>query len=272
VFLGFSTCYDCVFFRDYEKIIKHLKKPDTNEAAQSNKLIEASYKMSVPAKRVMLLLLGQIHPGQQEISSQRIRLEASEYSLKTGLSIQQSYVDLKSGCRELMRTIITTKDLRKKTTSECVVVDWMEYHENEGWLETRFTPWIEPYLKALTKIGYTKIKINEAVRFKRFYSIRLYELLMQWVSTGERYTAIEELRRIFQIEKKKYEKFSDFRKWVLEPSVKEINEKTSLKVSWSPVKSGRKITSVSFSFSKLPQKHLEQDRCPHTQDMFEDIL
>ena len=176
---------------------KYLIKPDTNEATQSNKLIEASYKMSVPAKRVMLLLLGQIHPAQQDIS-QKIRIEASDYSFRTGLSLQQSYVDLKNGCRELMRTIIVTKDLRKKTTSECVVISWMEYHENEGWLEARFTSWIEPYLKALTKIGYTKIKINEAVRFKRFYSIRFYELLMQWRSTGTRYTTLEYLRNIFQ--------------------------------------------------------------------------
>lgn len=229
---------------------KYLKKTDTNEATQSNKLIEASYKMSVPAKRVMLMLLGQIHPGQQDIS-QKIRIEASDYSSKTGIALSQSYADIKNGCHELMQTIITTKDLRRKTTAKCVVIDWMEYHEHEGWLEARFTPWIEPYLKALTKIGYTKIKINEAVRFKRFYSIRLYELLMQWRSTGERYITLDELRRIFQIEKNKYGKFSDFRKWVLEPSVKELNEKTFMEVSWDPVKTGRKITSISFAFTRV---------------------
>ena len=56
---------------------KFLKNPDTNQATQSNQLIEATYKMSVPAKRVMLMLLGEIHPGQQDISG-KIRIEASD--------------------------------------------------------------------------------------------------------------------------------------------------------------------------------------------------
>ena len=62
---------------------KFLKAPDTNQAAQSNKLIEASYKMSVPAKRVMLMLLGAIHPGQQDISK-KVRIQASDYAKKQG--------------------------------------------------------------------------------------------------------------------------------------------------------------------------------------------
>lgn len=47
---------------------KCLKKADPDFATQSNKLIEATYRMSISAKRVMLMLLGQIHPGQQDVS------------------------------------------------------------------------------------------------------------------------------------------------------------------------------------------------------------
>lgn len=251
---------------------KFLKKPNTNLATQSNNLIEASYKMSVPAKRVMLMLLGAIHPGQQDIS-QKVRIEARDYAEKTGIDASQSYKDIKKGCAELMGTIIETRDPRKKTTEMCVVVDWMEYHDSEGWLDATFTRWVSPYIHSLrTGLGYTKIQIDEALKFKRFYTIRLYELIMRFEKTNNRYIKISTLREIFQIEKKKYDRFADFRKWVLEPSVKEINEKTSLDVSWSPVKTGRKITSISFSFSKPSQNHIDQDRCPHTQDMFEDTL
>jgi plasmid replication initiation protein len=97
-----------------------------------------------------------------------------------------------------MRTIIKTKDNVRRTTSECVVVHWMEYHENEGWLEATFTPWIAPFIHKLHDNGYKKISINEAIKFKRFHTIRLYELLMQWKSTGQRYISIEDLRRVFK--------------------------------------------------------------------------
>lgn len=226
---------------------RFLKVSNSNLATQSNKLIEAAYKMSIPAKRVMLMLLGQIHPGQQDVSK-RVRIEARDYSQKTGINLSQSYKDIQNGCRELMGTIIKTKDVLKKTTSECVVVSWMEYHENEGWLEATFTPWIAPYIHSLARLGYTTIAIDEALKFKRFHAIRLYELLMQFKKTGERHIKIASLRQIFQIENKKYERFADFRKWVLEPSIDEIKSKANWEIDWQPIKTGRQITSISFIF------------------------
>ena len=226
---------------------KRLKSPDTSLATQSNKLIEASYKMSVPAKRVMLMLLGQIHPGQQDISG-KISIEAADYAKRTGVSFSVAYRDIKNGCRELMRTIITTKNFKAKTIEECVVVQWMKYHEKEWCLEATFTPWIAPFIHKLRGLGYKTIEINEALKFKRFHTIRLYELMMQWDATGVRLITILDIRSAFNIEKQSYPAFKDFRVKVLEPSVKEINEKTNLKVKWDPVKTGRKITSLKFSF------------------------
>jgi len=226
---------------------KSLKKADPNFATQSNKLIEATYRMSVSAKRVMLMLLGQIHPGQQDVSK-KIRINALDYSERTGIDLCQSYFDIKNGCKELMKTIITTRNQQEKSTEHCVVVSWMKYHDNEGWLEATFTPWIAPYIHSLTRLGYTTITVSEALKFKRFYTIRLYELLIQFKTTNERYIKIESLREIFQIEKGKYERFADFRKWVLEPSINEIETKINWNIDWDPVKVGRKITSISFVF------------------------
>jgi len=246
---------------------KQLKSPNTSVATQSNKLIEASYKMSVPAKRVMLMLLSQIHPLQQDIS-EKIRIEAADYSSKTGIDLSQSYKDIKNGCRELMGTIITTKNYVARTTEECVVVHWMKYHEDEGWLEATFTPWIAPFIHKLRGIGYKTIEINEALKFKRFYSIRLYELLMQWDSSCVRLITLEDLRKAFDIKKKTYPAFKDFRVRVLEPSIKEIEQKTSWIIGYKLKKTGPKVTSLSFTFSKK-NKEKSIGRCPDTIDMFE---
>jgi plasmid replication initiation protein len=246
---------------------KKSKVPNTSIATQSNKLIEASYKMSVPAKRVMLMLLSQIHPFQQDISG-KIRIDAADYSKKTGISFRQSYRDIKNGCRELMSTIITTKDSVARTTEECVVVHWMKYHENEGWLEATFTPWIAPFIHKLHGLGYKTIEINEALKFKRFYTIRLYELLMQWESSGVRLITLKELREAFDIEKQTYPAFKDFRVKVLEPSIKELEQKTPWKISYKSKKTGNKVTSFSFAFSK-DKEDQESERCPNTMEMFD---
>ena len=122
-----------------------------------------------------------------------------------------------------------------------------------GWLEATFTPWIAPFIHKLRNIGYKTISINEAVRFKRFYTIRLYELLMQWESSGVRLITLEDLRKSFNIDKKSYPAYKDFRVKVLEPSIKEIEQKTSWRIKNESVKTGQKITSLRFSFEKPKQ-------------------
>jgi plasmid replication initiation protein len=235
---------------------KHPKIPYTNIATQSNKLVEATYKMSVPAKRVMLMLLGQIHPAQRDIS-QKICINAADYADKTGLGFDNAYKDIKKGCRELMKTIIVTRDRKARTTQECVVVSWMEYHDDDGWLEATFTPWIYPHIQHLQNIGYTSIEIDETLKFSSFYTIRLYELIMQFQKTEERYIKLTDLRKMFQIAPKSYPRFVDLKKRVVNPSVKEIEEKTEWRIDWEPVKTGRRITSIMFVFSKETQLELD---------------
>lgn len=235
---------------------KRLRKPDSGVATQSNLLVEASYRMSVRAKRVMLMLLGGIHPGQKEVTG-KITIYASDYAEKTGVSEDQAYRDIKSGCQELMQTIIQTRDYSKKTTEMCVVVGWMRYHEDQGWLEACFTLWVAPYIHHLAKIGYTSIRVDEALKFRRFYTIRFYELLMQFKKTGDRYITVESLREILRIDESKYSRFTDFRKYVIEPSIREIEEKTDWAIDWEPVRTGRKITSITLIFEESKQLKLD---------------
>lgn len=210
--------------------------------------------MSVPAKRVMLLLIAQIHPGQRDLTG-KITIHADDYAKRVDIRPDQAYRDIKRGCRELMKTIIVMRNRAEKTTEECVIVNWMKYHEDQGWLEATFTPWVAPYLHQL-KSEYTTIRVDETLKFSRFYTVRLYELLMQWQKTGERHITVDDLRRIFELGKTQYPRFTDLRKWVLEPSINEIENKTALDVDWEPTKTGRKITSMMFVFAERVQGDL----------------
>ena len=66
-----------------------------------------------------------------------------------------------------------------------------------------------------------------------------------------------DLEDILQVPKS-YRVWRAFNRRVLESAEKEINKFSDIKISYSPIKSGRKITSVSFSISsnlnKLPLK------------------
>jgi plasmid replication initiation protein len=52
----------------------------------------------------------------------------------------------------------------------------------------------------------------------------------------------------------KYPAIKDFKKWVIEPAVTQINEHSDLKLSYGQRKTGRVVTHLLFSFSpKQPQ-------------------
>ena len=58
-----------------------------------------------------------------------------------------------------------------------------------------------------------------------------------------------------------YKDFYDFRRWVLEPAVAEINEFTDIKIAWDTVKEKRKVVRVVFYMvGKKKADLLEADR------------
>lgn len=105
-----------------------------------------------------------------------------------------------------------------------------------------------PYLTQL-KNKFTGISIKNVSSLKRTYSIRLYELLIQYKEIGYRTITIENFRIMLNIEDK-YDLFKDLDKYVLKPAIKELNEKSNLTVQLKKIKNGRNISALSFSFKE----------------------
>ena len=67
-----------------------------------------------------------------------------------------------------------------------------------------------------------------------------------------------------------YKRMYDFKKYVLDSSVNEINEKTDLTVSYTQEKRGRTITGFKFTVrtKDKPKDAIARQRDPHTIDAF----
>ena len=57
---------------------------------------------------------------------------------------------------------------------------------------------------------------------------------------------LDEIKGLLQLGGR-YRDWSNFRKWVLEPSVKAINDTGALSITWEPVKHGRSVSAVCFT-------------------------
>jgi hypothetical protein len=82
---------------------------------------------------------------------------------------------------------------------------------------------------------------------KSAYSIRLYELLCQWLSTGKKDVSVDWLREYWQLTDS-YGKMCDLKRWIIDVSVREINEHSNIWVKYSQRKAGRTITHFCFEF------------------------
>ena len=51
--------------------------------------------------------------------------------------------------------------------------------------------------------------------------------------------------------------FAAIRRKIIEPAVKELIEKDGWLIEWKPIKEGRKVTGIRFTFLKNPQHQLQ---------------
>jgi len=117
----------------------------------------------------------------------------------------------------------------------------------DGGAEIHFSSHIIPYLTKLREGGnFTIYQLENIGGLKSAYSIRMYELLVQYKTLGSRDIPLSELRKMLCLGDK-YKTMSNLKTWVIDLSIKEINEHTNIQVSYKNIKRGRAITGFSFT-------------------------
>lgn len=232
------------------------------QVVKSNHIIEASYRLSVAEQRVILSAIGQVRRDQQVTDEVLYSVTAAEIARLCGTDQRTAYRDLQAAAERLQTrrvTLILEPDgitIRSKRRRVTCWVQSVDYIDQEGRVELRFGKDILPYLTGLQR-EFTRYALSDVAKMTSAYGIRLYELLMQWGDRGEREIALEDLRRWLQIEDR-YPSIKDFKKWVLDPSVTQINEHSPLQVAWAQRKTGRRVSHLLFTFS--PKKPIKPPR------------
>lgn len=119
----------------------------------------------------------------------------------------------------------------------------------------KFNDDMKPYLLEL-KNNFTQIKQVKYIKeFESKYAIRIYALLKDYRLMGHRDINIEALSKMLQLPKS-YSNYKFIRLRVLEPALKEINEKSDLEIySIEPIeKQGKKIIAIRISFGNQSDK------------------
>ena len=104
---------------------------------------------------------------------------------------------------------------------------------------------------------YQRISIAQQKLFKSASSLALWENCIRYVGVGSTgLTELQEWRELLGATSKTYDQYKDFNKFIINPSVKEINKVSSIEIQPFFKKSGRKITHIGFTVVQKEQRQL----------------
>ena len=233
------------------------KTQKTDFLVQANSMVEGSYRMTPNEMRLVKYAIVQCRENNLGLFPDLpILIQVRDFCRFFGMSEGDGYNQVKEATTRLLTRQFTWRDTfvsdSGKRSIQVTTSNWISersYIDNEGIVKIIFTPAV---IRQITRIDteFLKYEIKQITKLGSSYSIRIYELLAQYKTIGERSCLISDLREILQLGEK-HSAYGHLKSKVLMPAVDEINEKTDLSVCLEEEKTGRKITGLKF---KIEQK------------------
>lgn len=238
-----------------------------------NALIQASYTLDTVEQRLILLAIAEARETGHGISENSLlEVHASSYINTFSVEKHTAYTVLRDASKSLFDRYVTYHDVNPKTGKDrsfhCRWVDKIGYEPQSGIVFLRFTQDIVPLITRLEE-NFTKYELQQVSQLTSSYAIRLYELLIQWRSAGK--TPIFDLaifRQQLGVEAHQYKTMSNFKTYVLDFALNQVNELTDITAKYEQHKKGRSISGFSFTFKQKKNTSAKAVKEKDLSDLF----
>ncbi len=238
---------------------------------KDNALMNASYNLEVTEQRLILLaIINARQTGNGITADSKLEIHANDYASRFDVSNDGAYKALKSAVLNLFDRQFSFKEEDKKGNIGTVKSRWVsriKYIDDSATLEITFAPDVVPLITRLEQ-QFTSYQLKQVTQLTSKYAIRLYELIIAWREVGKvPQIELNDFRNRIGLENSEYTAMCDFKKRVLEPAIKQINEHTDIVTTYEQHKKGRSITGFSFKF-KQKQIRTEAKKDKNIGDFF----
>lgn len=245
-------CYKHLIIFKYKDLFftKEVDKLETTSqrtylTIKANNLIRSRYKLSALEQKALNFMISQIKPDDDLMSEKQFNIK--DFCLVCGIDAEggANYKYIKN-----MLKNIADKSVYIPTEEGETLIRWLstvDINRNSGTVSYKFFERVIPFIHHLQE-KFTQFELINTLAMKSQYSIRLYELLKSYESLSVYSVTLEEFKKILSVDK--YKRYPDFRRFVLETAVREINEYTDIKVECIPIKQSRKVAILKFYITK----------------------
>jgi plasmid replication initiation protein len=239
------------------------KAQKENLVVKSNRLIEASYRLTLTEQQLILFAIVRSREEQKGLFSDLpITIRAADFAKQFNTNSETVYRDLQNALKNLFNRFVVIHDIHPESGAERKKeTRWISeasYVNNAGLVEFIFAPAVIPFITRLEK-EFTTYRISQIGNMTSIYAVRIYELLVQYLSIGKRELTVGELKKTLELEDE-YSRILDLKIRVIDVAMKQINEHTDIDVSYEQIKTGRFVTSFIFSIKKKKPKKEEKPK------------
>ena len=228
---------------------KAIVLPDKNVKV-ANEFISAQYKLTLLEFKAFLAITTVYDQKNAKDFYNILKFEFKDLAKSIGLNRETGYT------KKLEKILTQLSDakmrIQKRFDEDEEKEQWIVGHflssieaMGDGTIELVFDPKLIKYFTGLTE-RYTYLEIQTLLTFSSIYSIRIFNLLKQYKLKKKTYS-VDKLKEMLLITDK-YKNFSDFKRYVIEPAIKDINEHSTMKVSYETNgMKGKKVTEITFT-------------------------
>lgn len=211
-------------------------------------------QLTLTQKKTILLLASLLTKDDLEMSEVTLsiadyfRIMQVDYTGRTKEELRKSILNFTSKCFYL-----------PISGSDCFYhwLDKAEINYDEGTITFKLSNDLKPFFLNMSGKARTIFQLGYALQFSGKYTIDLYMFASRAKNLNAPYNMkLEEVLERFGDHK--YNRYTDIMRFVIEPSIREINEKSDLKVYAKPIRKKNKTTHIAFMVFKKTGKQLQE--------------
>lgn len=226
---------------------RSIKAEDKKKMAiQSNALINARYDMTAFQKKILLYIISKLQPDDKDFQNYTINVK--DFVDEADYKSKNLYAKLRKDTKALISKVYEIEE--PDGLLQVSILAKAKYIKSQGVIKVAFAPDLKPYLLQL-KEHFTATPLRYVMGFKSVHSIRIYEMLQQFRSTGYFTVSILDLKYRLSLEDK-YSTYTLFKRRVVEQAQKELKH-TDMAFSFSEIKKGRKVERLEFKIQPIEE-------------------
>ncbi|WP_187264665.1 replication initiation protein [Pontibacter beigongshangensis] len=230
---------------------KEAKTPQL-QVRHHNVITNARHELSAVQLDIYFMMLSRLKPGDS--NDTKYYISVKEIEDLTGR--QWNYQQLKDATYGLIGKVFEIEE--EDGLLQVSMMSSAKYLKGQGRIQLSIAEELKPYLIDL-KNNFTSFQLFCVLSMTSKYAKWLYVQFSRWKDIGYLSYELEQLK--FRLNLKdpagkhpeQYKQWGQFKDYVLEPSIKQINEHSDLRISYTTTKKGKSIYKLNFTIKHVTQ-------------------